>query len=571
MDPVERYTIVKKIADGGMAEIFLATQSGAQGFRRNVILKRVLPSLSADPQLRNMLVDEAHIAMSLNHGNIVQVLDLGEAGGRTFLVMEVVDGWDLATILARAAAAALTFPTALALYTTAEICRALAYAHNKTRDGKPLGIVHRDVSPENVLISEQGEIKLADFGIAKALDRRERTRTGVIKGKLDFMSPEQAAGETLDARSDLFSTGSLLYLMATGQRPFQAKSDLDVLLRVRKASFVPPDEAYPRIHPQVARIIKTAMKKQPARRYASANEMMVQVEKLLRKEFESAGQSEFERWLQQLAARDGIPTVVRRQGISVPNSSADPLHEGTIVALRGPASSTDFALQATQLRSDLPPSGGPIRDGGAAPNGIPRRPNGILHRMAVYAIVLALSLAVLAIGIRLLVPTVARKATTEIKTMLHAATAPEPMEGAAAKSTRAGLSQKSTAAGTLAGKDAIPQPSDDLPASPVPASDSHASVRSTDRTHETILTTVLVHFVTRPKGARVRSGSHALGSTPAQSSFPPGLRAEFSFTKRGYVPVTRMFTVGTSDTTIAVDLDKIPKKRRTTSHRRHRG
>jgi serine/threonine protein kinase len=542
MDPAERYTIVKKIADGGMAEIFLATQSGAQGFRRNVILKRILPALSEDPQLRNMLVDEAHIAMSLNHGNIVQILDLGEAGGRTFLVLEVVDGWDLATILARAEAVALPFPTALALYTTAEVCRALAYAHSKTRDGKPLGIVHRDVSPENVLISEQGEIKLADFGIAKAMDKRERTRTGVIKGKLDFMSPEQAAGEKLDARSDLFSTGALLYLMATGQRPFRAMSDLDVLLRVRKADFVAPDKAYSHIHSEVARIIKNAMKKQPARRYASANQMMVQVETLLRQAFDSAGQSEFARWLHELAARDGMPTVVRRQGLSfAPDLSADPLFEGTIVALREPTPITDLALQPTQLRSDPPLSGEPAGDRaqGPAPNGVSRRPGKILHRIGVYPIVFALSLAAAAIGFRLLVPSVAHKATTGIKT------------------------------GTLSGKGAAPlsSPGDDLPTRPLPAADPHASGRSADRTHESSSPMVLVRFVTRPKGARVRSGSHTLGSTPLQRDFPGGVRAEFSFTKPGYVSVKRMFTVGTSDTTIAVDLDKKAKKRRTTRHR----
>ena len=538
MDPAERYTIVKKIADGGMAEVFLATQSGAQGFRRNVIVKRILPALSADPQLRNMLVDEAHIAMSLNHGNIVQILDLGESGGRTFLVLEVVDGWDLATILARAEAVALTFPTALALYITAEICRALAYAHSKTRDGKPLGIVHRDVSPENVLVSEQGGIKLADFGIAKAMDRRERTQTGVIKGKLDFMSPEQASGETLDARSDLFSTGSLLYLMATGQRPFQDQTDLDVLLRVRKADFVAPEKAYPHIHPGIARIIKSAMKKQPARRYASANAMMMEIETLLRREFESAGQSEFERWLHELAARDGMPTIVRRQGLA-PDPSADSLSEGTVVALCAPTT-IDLALQPTQLREDLLLPKEPARDRAPepAPGATSRRPGRILRRMAAYPIVFALSLAEAAIAFHLLVPTAARRATPGSKT------------------------------GTRLGKSAVPASpvQDDLPTWPLPAADPHAGARSADRTNSPM---VLVRFVTRPKGARVKSGSRALGSTPVQRSFPAGVRAEFCFSKPGYLPVKRMFTVGTGDTTIAVDLDKKSKKRRSAKHHSH--
>src|SRR5579885_2721150 len=142
-----RYTVVKKVADGGMAEIFLATQTGAEGFEREVILKRILPAFSGDQQFRNMIVDEAHIAMTLHHGNIVQVLDLGEAEGRYFLVMELVDGWDLARVLGRAENAHHMLPLGLSLYIVAETCRALAYAHAKQRAGKPAGIVHRDVSP----------------------------------------------------------------------------------------------------------------------------------------------------------------------------------------------------------------------------------------------------------------------------------------------------------------------------------------------------------------------------------------------------------------------------------------
>src|SRR5947209_6288574 len=136
-----RYTILGKLADGGMAEIFLAVQHGAEGFEKLVVLKRILTQYSADPQFRNMLLDEAHISMSLQHSNIVQVLDLGVAAGRSFLVLELVDGWDLERIMQRAHAAGMVWPAALALYVTTQICRALAYAHNKSRDGKPLGIV----------------------------------------------------------------------------------------------------------------------------------------------------------------------------------------------------------------------------------------------------------------------------------------------------------------------------------------------------------------------------------------------------------------------------------------------
>ena len=226
-----------------MAEIFLARQHGSEGFEKPVVLKRIHTGFLADEQFRNMLIDEAHISMGLHHNNIVQVLDLGRAGGRLFLVLELVDGWDLAWVLERAQAARRPLPTGLGLYVIAEVCRALAYAHGRTGiDGQPMGIVHRDVSPQNVLLSEQGEVKLADFGIAKAMTKRDRTATGVVKGKIAFMSPEQALGQAIDARSDLFSLGTMLYLVTTGVRPFEAATDFEVLARVQKGQFTPPEE-----------------------------------------------------------------------------------------------------------------------------------------------------------------------------------------------------------------------------------------------------------------------------------------------------------------------------------------
>ena len=167
-----------------------------------MILKRIHSTIYADPQFRNMFIDEAHISMSLAHSNIAQVLDLGVAAGRYFLVLELVDGWDLGRVLQRAATAGTPLPRELGVHITADVCRALAYAHGKTDGQRALGIVHRDISPHNVLLSEQGEVKLTDFGIAKAMNKREQTGTGVVKGKVAFMSPEQAMGKPIDARSD---------------------------------------------------------------------------------------------------------------------------------------------------------------------------------------------------------------------------------------------------------------------------------------------------------------------------------------------------------------------------------
>src|SRR3954451_18412175 len=325
-----RYRILRKIADGGMAEIFLASQRGAEGFERPVVLKRILQALVADPQFRNMLIDEAHVAMSLNHSNIAQVLDLGHARGRYFLVLEFVDGWDLNLLLQRVAAANFPIPPQLALYISAEVCRALSYAHARTRDGKALGIVHRDISPHNVLISEHGEVKLTDFGIAKALGRRERTGAGIIKGKLAFMSPEQASGAMLDARSDLFSVGTMLYLMSTGRRPFEAPTDLEAILRVRQCDFPPPEKIKPDIEPKLATVIMRAMRLSPSERYQSAEEMLVDIEAVQRTVFQPAGQTELKRWLTALQERDQVGPIGRTSRLPAlaPLESSGDLVEG---------------------------------------------------------------------------------------------------------------------------------------------------------------------------------------------------------------------------------------------------
>ncbi len=307
-----RYTILRKIADGGTAEIFLATQRGVHGFEKVVVLKRIFPAYYADPQFRDMLVNEAHIAMSFNHSNIVQVLDLGEDDGQYILALELVDGWTLDAVIRRVRAARSSFPPAQALYVTAEVCRALAYAHAKAdADGKPLGIVHRDISPHNVLLSEQGEVKLTDFGIATVQEKNEQGGEKVIRGKIAFMSPEQAAGGPIDARSDLFSVGTMLYVMICGRYPFDAPTDLEVLLLVKNGEAIPPEVARPGIHPDVSRLLKRALAKDPAARFQRADDMLIEVEQVMRVAFRAVGQTELKRWLQDLSARDGVPTVTK--------------------------------------------------------------------------------------------------------------------------------------------------------------------------------------------------------------------------------------------------------------------
>jgi eukaryotic-like serine/threonine-protein kinase len=360
-----RYTIVSKLADGGMAEIFLGIQHGAEGFQKPVVLKRILTAFSADPQFRNMFLDEAHISMSLNHSNVVQVLDLGVSRGRYFLVLELVDGWDLDKILQRAKAASMVWPPALSLYVVGEVCRALAFAHGKLHEGKPLGIVHRDISPNNVLISDQGEVKLADFGIAKAQRKREQTAAGVIKGKIAFMSPEQATGGPIDRRSDLFSVGSMLYLMATDKLPFESATDLEAIFRVQRAEFTPPEVARPGVGPEVSRIIMRAMRLVPAERYQTADEMLVDVERVLRTEYQSAGQTELKLWMAQLARRDGAQAIGKTQAATL----ATVTEGGTDINVGSSFELVDFDDSVVLTEGSFAP--GAVLAGGKGPPPLP--------------------------------------------------------------------------------------------------------------------------------------------------------------------------------------------------------
>ena len=305
-----RYHVVSKIAKGGMAEIFLALQQGEQGFQKPVVLKRILPALAADPKFVRMFVDEAHIASTLNHSNLVQVLDLGRSGGQYFLVLEFVDGWSLEQIRRRAQNAKLKLPIPLALTIVSALCRGLAYVHTRERNGKPLGIVHRDVTPQNVLISQHGEVKLADFGIAKAIGKSERSATGIIKGKFAYMSPEQSQAQPLDARSDLFSVGTVLYLLTTGRKPFDGTTDADVIMQVRRARPERPSTVVRDLNPDVERLINRALRANPGKRWQSAEQMADRIDAILVKLGQPSGPAPLKRWLETLSARDGAKPPV---------------------------------------------------------------------------------------------------------------------------------------------------------------------------------------------------------------------------------------------------------------------
>lgn len=260
------YRLFERIGRGGMAEVFLGLKLGSFGFARRVVVKCLHDHMCGNPDAENRFVEEAQLASLLEHSNIVQVLDLGMSGGRLFMVMEHVDGLDLKTLLAGYGA----LPLAAVLHLGCSVSRGLHYAHTLSDgNGAPLGIVHRDVSPSNILISRDGSVKLADFGVAKAAGR-EKTRAGVVKGKYAYMSPEQVEQCELDARSDLFSLGAVLYEAATGERLFVGNGPLDIMEAVREARV---GELLEELGEELAPLgaeIGRALSRQPSDRHADA-------------------------------------------------------------------------------------------------------------------------------------------------------------------------------------------------------------------------------------------------------------------------------------------------------------
>jgi len=268
-----RYKIVERIDSGGMAEVFKGRARAIHGIEKTVAIKRILPHLARNRKFVAMFLDEARLAVYLNHANIVQVFDIARSNGDYFIVMEFVEGANLRTLLEVARSTGRPFPLEKAIYIAAEVCRGLAYAHERSDfSGRPLKIVHRDVSPPNVLLSYEGEVKLVDFGLAKAASQLEESDPDILKGKLGYMSPEQAWGRDVDHRADVFAAGILLWEMLANRRLFRGETDLMTLELVRRAE-VPPLSAHnDRVTPDLEQVVMRALAQDPARRYPDARQ-----------------------------------------------------------------------------------------------------------------------------------------------------------------------------------------------------------------------------------------------------------------------------------------------------------
>ncbi len=279
-----KFTLLDKIAEGGMAEVFRASVRDQAGYDRIVAIKRLHRSLCDDSEITDMLADEARLTVQLDHPNIGRVFDLGVYDKQSFLIMEFIDGPDLQFLQERFALNGQNFPLFEALYTMSQTLGALHYAHTRTSaKGAEMNIVHRDVSPQNIMIDVHGEVRIVDFGIAKAKDRLVQTQHGIIKGKYFYMSPEQAMGHHVDGRSDVFSVGMVLYELLAGRSPYQDYPDVKLLKAVRRADFPDLNFYRPDIDSEIVNIIARSTTRDPARRFSSALEFKYAIDAALQR------------------------------------------------------------------------------------------------------------------------------------------------------------------------------------------------------------------------------------------------------------------------------------------------
>ena len=306
-----KYLLLDRIAVGGMAEVYTAKSFGIEGFEKFIAIKRILPTMAEDDDFISMFIDEAKIAGHLTHANIVPIYELGKIGESHYIAMEYVWGKDLLQIMNRFRRMRRHMPPVMAAWIASKMLEGLDYAHRKRdRHGRPMGIIHRDVSPQNVLVSYEGQVKLIDFGIAKAASRNTKTQAGVLKGKFGYMSPEQVRGLPLDHRSDIFAVGTCLHEMLTGERLFVGESDFSTLEKVRNADVIPPSRSIQEMPAELEEIVLKALTREPDDRWQSAGEMQEELQRFIALSRPPFGTSKLNTWMRTAFA----PEIAKEKG-----------------------------------------------------------------------------------------------------------------------------------------------------------------------------------------------------------------------------------------------------------------
>jgi eukaryotic-like serine/threonine-protein kinase len=322
------YELLQKLATGGMAEIYIARREGPHGFSKRIALKRILPQLAADPEFVAMFIDEARLCAQLTHPNLVQVFDFGEEAGELYMAMELVEGTTAAKVARAAAARGEPVPTEVALQIALSVGRGLAHAHESSDDeGRPLGLVHRDVSPGNILISNSGAVKLGDFGIARAAEFERRTDQGQLKGKLGYMSPEQVTGRELDAKSDQFTAAIVLAELLTARPLFSGPREMDVLVKIRDADIAVLERYGRHVPPDLMAVLRRALSRRREDRFATTSAYVDGLEEVARRRRLGATPATLVEWLHRV----GLAKPPGKSGehvISAVGAGAAPRTEG---------------------------------------------------------------------------------------------------------------------------------------------------------------------------------------------------------------------------------------------------
>ncbi|MGM0597089.1 MAG: protein kinase domain-containing protein [Myxococcota bacterium] len=303
--PFGKYYLLERINVGGMAEVFLAKSFGSDGFEKLVAIKRILPNIAEDEEFIKMFIDEAKISVKLNHPNIAQITDLNQENGVYYIAMEYVHGKDARSIFEKCRSSRKPMSLAQACFIIMKVCEGLDYAHNKKdSNGNQIGIVHRDISPQNVLVSYEGDVKIIDFGIAKAAGKASKTQAGILKGKFGYMSPEQVRGLPLDRRSDIFSLGIVLYELLTGERLFVGESDFSTLEKVKNVEILPPSTYNTKIPEQLEQIVLKSLAKNVEERYQTASEMHDELQAFMYTSGEFYSRKDLSSWMKKIFKKD---------------------------------------------------------------------------------------------------------------------------------------------------------------------------------------------------------------------------------------------------------------------------